>query len=72
MHACQRSSNGTGWSLCVCCHGRIHMTGCTSRRRAAIDCCEDRHRSWAAAGQDTGLDDASLPMYDPNRPTWAP
>lgn len=72
IHACQRMGNGREWCLCVVCHGRLHMNGCTSRRRAAIDCCEERHKVLALVkGHSRGLDDSSLPMYDPNRPTWS-
>lgn len=72
MHHCNKSGGGVTWSLCSACRGRIHDSGCTSKRNADLDCCEARHHKLWALGELIGLDDASLPMYDHDHITWAP
>lgn len=71
MHQCNKSGGGVTWSLCIVCEGRIHASGCTSRRRPDLDCCEARHRKLHDSGRVWGLGDASLPMFDPANVTWA-
>lgn len=59
-----------GWQICAACRGRIHLAGCTSKRKVAYDCCADRHWKlaldnqiiWGSPEKVMGLDDESIPM----------
>jgi hypothetical protein len=51
-----------GWAQCTVCLGRLHHTGCTSRRNPDKDCCKARHQKLFDQGKTVGLDDSSQPM----------
>ena len=61
-HECSKAANGKYWSLCVVCEGRVHLSGCTTKRNPSRDCCEARHVKLHNAGQTRGIGDSSLPM----------
>lgn len=57
-HNCGRR----GWERCCACSGRLHLAGCTTTKRPAIDCCQERHERLIAQGHQYGLDDAAVEM----------
>lgn len=61
-HQCNKSANGTDWSICSVCAGRIHLQGCKATRHPSTDCCERRHQILHEHGHVVGLKDKSLPM----------
>lgn len=50
-HECRFKVNGVEWAICGDCNGRIHMSGCTSKRNKHRDCCKERHRMLFDQGQ---------------------
>ncbi len=56
------------WSTCVVCDGRIHLDGCTTKRRSSIDCCPTRHKLLFDRGQVRGIWDSSFLMWSPEHP----
>jgi hypothetical protein len=62
-HLCSTLTNGKDWTHCCICDGRIHETGCTSRRDRHKDCCEARHKMLFDSGQTKGLSDTSFFMW---------
>jgi hypothetical protein len=61
--------NGVNWPMCVVCNGRIHLEGCTTKRRHALDCCATRHAKLYTQGQVRGVFDDSFLMWSPEHPT---
>jgi len=62
-HDCGRAINGRReWPMCTACDGRMHMTGCTTRKNPKVDCCYLRHKKLHDAGQRVGIYDSSVPM----------
>ena len=54
--------------MCCACDGRMHRSGCTSRRDPKKDCCKARHRKLYDQGQVRGLYDSSVHMLSDYEP----
>lgn len=67
-HECFRSTNSEDWHLCPICEGRIHETGCASKRDKKKDCCQARHKMLFDQGKTHGLVDRSYIMWSPEYP----
>ena len=61
MHQCKQKN---GWAECTACGGRIHLPGCTTKKKKEIDCCKDRHIDLYNNGQEVGIYDAGLKMLE--------
>ena len=50
------------WPMCTVCDGRMHQSGCTSKRKPAKDCCPQRHVEMFRQGILEGQFDGSIGM----------